>query len=89
MEIINLLTGLSYLALIIDVLLQIRRIHYTKSSHDISLTGIFFRLVASLVIMVKLISIKDIPLLVGQGLFVITFIAYFYLTIIHVKHRRK
>lgn len=89
MNFLDILTSLSFLALIIDISLQIRRIEKTKSSRDISLTGVFFRFAASVIVMFKLISLKDVPLIIGQGLFVLTFAAYFYLVATHIKHRRK
>lgn len=89
MAAIDILTLLSYAALIIDVLLQIRRIEHTKSSRDISPVGVLFRLAASLIILVKLISVGDTPLLIGQLFFVAIFSAYIFLALTHIKHRKK
>jgi uncharacterized protein with PQ loop repeat len=89
MTILDVLTLLSYAALNIDVLLQIRRIYATKSSHDLSLTGMIVRYVAILIILIKFATLSDIPLIIGQALVAVTFTAYLCLAVTFVKHRKK
>jgi len=81
MSLLDLLTLLSYIALNVDILFQIRRIYYTKSSRDLSLFGMSVRYAAILIILFKFISLSDKPLIVGQGLIVLTFTTYFALAI--------
>ena len=68
MTLLDLLTLLSYIALNVDILFQIRRIYRTKSSHDLSLTGMSIRYAAILIILIKFISIGDVPLFSAKGL---------------------
>ena len=89
MELLDLLTLLSYAALNVDILFQIWRIHKTKSSRDLSLLGLTIRYAAILIIFIKFLSLEDLPLIIGQGLIVLTFTTYFVLAITYYKHRRK
>ena len=89
MELLDLLTLLSYSALNVDILFQIRRIYKTKSSRDLSLLGLTIRYAAILIIFIKFLSLEDLPLIIGQGLIVLTFTTYFVLAITYYKHRRK
>lgn len=89
MELLDLLTLLSYAALNVDILFQIRRIHKTKSSRDLSLLGLTIRYVAILIILIKFLSIGDLPLIIGQGLIAATFTTYFVLAVTYYKHRKK
>lgn len=82
MTILDLLTLLSYIALNVDIVFQIKRICLTKSSHDLSLTGMSIRYAAILIILIKFISMSGVPLIIGQGLIVLTFSTYFALAII-------
>ena len=49
MTLLDLLTLLSYIALNVDILFQIRRIYQTKSSRDLSLVGMSIRYAAILI----------------------------------------
>jgi uncharacterized protein with PQ loop repeat len=89
MNILDLLTILSYLALNIDIILQIKRIYRTKSSEDLSLPGMTIRYVAIIVILVKFASLSDMPLMIGQGIIAATFTIYFVLAVLYFRHRHK
>lgn len=86
MKILDIASFLSYVALNIDMLLQIRQIHQTKSSRDLSLTGMSVRYVAIAVILTKFISLDDRALIFGQGLIFITFSTYY---ILAIKYKEK
>ena len=83
------LTLISYIALNIDVALQIKRIYKTKSSQDLSLLGMTIRGIAILVILIKFISLKDAALIIGQALIAATFAAYFILALSYFLYRNK
>jgi len=89
MNILDYLTIISYTALNIDILFQIKQIYRTKSSKDLSLIGLTIRYVAILVILIKFISLSDIPLITGQGLIVITFTTYFILAGYYFINNKK
>jgi uncharacterized protein with PQ loop repeat len=89
MHILDVLTILSYLALNIDIILQIKRIYKTKSSEDLSLSGMTIRYVAILVILIKFVSLSDMPLMIGQGIIAVTFTIYFVLAMLYFWHRHK
>lgn len=89
MNILDLLTLFSYIALNVDIIFQIKQIRATKSSRDLSLIGLSIRHGAILIILVKFISLSDLPLVIGQGLIAITFTAYFILAIYYSLHPRK
>src|SRR5262249_15546309 len=81
MTILDLLTLLSYIALNVDIVFQIKRIYQTKSSRDLSLTGMIIRYAAIVIILIKFIGLSDVPLIIGQGLIVLTFGTYFALAL--------
>jgi hypothetical protein len=87
MTLLDLLTLLSYIALNVDILFQIKRIYLTKSSHDLSLTGMIIRYAAILIILIKFIAISDWPLIIGQALIVLTFTTYFALALHYFLNR--
>jgi uncharacterized protein with PQ loop repeat len=89
MNILDWLTLLSCLALAADILLQIKRVYRTKSSNDLSLLGMTIRYIAIIVILVKFISLNDLPLMIGQGVITIIFTAYLFLAIVYFRHRRN
>jgi hypothetical protein len=89
MTLLDWLTLASYVALNIDIILQIRRIHHTKSSNDLSIVGMTIRCIAVLIILAKFISISDVALIIGQVVVTLTFILYFGLAIVYFKHRKK
>jgi hypothetical protein len=67
---------------------QIQRIYQTKSARDLSLTGMSIRCAAIVIIMVKFISISDVPLIIGQGLILLTFSTYLALAVYYFANRR-
>jgi uncharacterized protein with PQ loop repeat len=87
MTLLDLLTLLSYIALNVDILFQIRRIYKTKSSRDLSLFGMSIRYAAILIILIKFISISDLPLIIGQGLIALTFTTYLALAVYYFANR--
>jgi hypothetical protein len=89
MTTLDLLTLLSYVALNVDILFQIRRIYRTKSSHDLSLVGMSIRYAAILIILAKFISLSDLPLILGQGLIVLTFTTYLALALYYFAKRHR
>ncbi len=89
MNILDILTLLSYIALNVDIILQIRRIYETKSSHDLSLLGLVIRYIAILVILIKFVSLDDLPLIIGQGLIAATFTIYFAFAVMYFLHRQR
>jgi hypothetical protein len=88
MTLLDLLTLFSYIALNVDIIFQIRRIYRTKSSRDLSLFGMGVRYTAIFIILIKFLSISDVPLIVGQGLIVITYSTYFALALYYFAYRR-
>ena len=84
---LDLLTLLSYIALNVDIVFQIKRIYQTKSSRDLSLTGMSIRYAAILIIMIKFVNISDVPLIIGQGLIALTFSTYFALALYYFAKR--
>ena len=89
MHLLDILTLLSYFALNIDILLQVKRIYKTKSSEDLSLLGMTIRYLAILIVLIKFISLSDISLIIGQGLIALTFTFYFVLAASYYKNRKK
>jgi len=88
MNFLDFLTIISYFALNIDIVLQVRQIYKTKSSRDLSLIGLSIRYAAILVILIKFVSISDIPLIIGQGFIVFTFTTYFVLAVFYFVHHK-
>ena len=84
---LDLLTVLSYIALNVDILFQIERIHKTKSSRDLSLIGMSIRYAAILVILIKFISLSDLPLIIGQALILLTYTTYLALAVYYLENR--
>lgn len=89
MDLLDWLTLFSYIALNVDIIFQIRRIHATKSSKDLSLLGMAIRYIAIVIILIKFVSISDLPLIIGQGLIAVTFTAYFVLAFMYFLNRPK
>lgn len=89
MNLLDLLTLLSFIGLNIDVLLQAHKIRQVKSSEDISMGGLLVRWVAIFVILYKLICIGDVALIVGQGLLAITFTSYMVLVFSYIPKSKK
>ena len=89
MTLLDLLTLASYIALNVDILFQIKRIYRTRSSHDLSLTGMAIRYAAILIILIKFMSISDLPLIIGQALILLTFTTYFALALYYFATRHE
>lgn len=89
MNLLDFFTLLSYIALNIDIILQIIQIRRTKSSADLSLPGLVIRYTAIFVILVKFISLSDTPLVIGQGLIALTFTTYLVFAGYYFVHRKK
>lgn len=87
MPLLDVATLFSYIALNIDILLQIKKIYQTKSSRDLSLLGMTIRYIAILIIFIKFYSLSDLPLILGQGLIVLTFTTYLMLAILYYIRR--
>jgi len=88
MNVLDMLTIISYVALNIDVVLQALRIYRTKSSKDLSLFGMSIRYLAIIIILIKFISLSSLSLVIGQGLIAITFSIYLVLAILYFRHRK-
>ncbi len=89
MNTLDTFTILSYIGLNADIIFQIRRIYKTKSSRDISLIGLSIRYLAIIIILIKFISLSDVPLIIGQSLILLTFTTYFTLTFLYFLKRKK
>ena len=89
MNLLDWLTLVSYIALNVDIVFQIRRVQKTKSSEDLSLTGMTIRYAAILIIFIKFLSLGDTPLIWGQGLIALTFTLYFMLAYFYYRHKPK
>lgn len=88
MLLLDIATLFSYVALNVDILLQIKRIYTTKSSRDLSLFGMSVRYAAILIILIKFLSLSDLSLIIGQGLIMLTFTTYFTLAVYyHLKRK--
>jgi hypothetical protein len=84
---LDLLTVLSYIALNVDILFQIERIHKTKSSRDLSLIGMSIRYAAIFIILIKFVSLTDLPLIIGQALILLTYTTYLALAVYYLVNR--
>lgn len=89
MNVLDIITFASYVALTIDILFQIKHVRSTKSSKDVSLTGITIRYVAILIILYKFMTLSDWPLVLGQGLLTIVFTLYLVLAFYYHRHKFK
>lgn len=81
MTILDLITLLSYIALNVDILFKIKRVYETKSFRDLSIAGMCIRYAAILIILIKFMRISDVPLIIGQGVIVLTFTTYLVLAL--------
>lgn len=89
MNILNTVALLACFAIAADVILQIKHIYRTKSSHDLSLAGMIIRYIAILIILVKLISLKDVILIAGQSLIALTFTLYLALAYAYARRSKS
>jgi len=88
-NLLDVFTFLAYVALSADIFFQIGRIYHTKSSHDLSLTGLLIRYAAILVILYKFVRLDDMPLIVGQVLLTTTFTVYLTLAFFYFAFRKR
>lgn len=89
MNLLDIFTIISYIALNVDIVFQIHRVYKTKSSRDLSLIGLSIRYVAILIILIKFISLDDLPLIIGQGLIAVTFTTYFIFAFYYFSNQVK
>lgn len=89
MAILNVVALLAGFAIAADIVLQVKRIYRTKSSHDLSLVGLTIRYIAILGILAKLISLHDVVLITGQTLIALTFTAYLTLAYAYAKRSKS
>ncbi len=87
MDILDIITFVSYLALTADIVFQIRHLRHTHSSRDISLTGLTIRYVAILIIFYKFYTLAEWPLVLGQGLLAVVFTLYIFLSMCYHRHK--
>lgn len=85
MELLDIITFASYVALTTDVLFQIYRVYTYKSSHDISIVGLGIRYVAIIIILYKFFTLGEMPLILGQLLLTLTFTLYLGLVVLYYK----
>jgi len=84
--IINTIVMIAFFALSIDVIFQISHVFKRKSSGDVSLKGSIIRLLAVTTFLVKFIFEGDLVLIIGQAIFVSSYLVYF---ILLIYYRRK
>ncbi len=84
-DIINAVTLIAFFAISIDIIMQIIHIYKRKSSMDLSLKGCFIRLLAGVIFTIKFYSTKDIYLIIGQTIFVMSYLVYFVMLIYYRK----
>jgi hypothetical protein len=89
MSLLDWLTLLSYVALNVDVILEIKKIRKTRSSKDLSLVGMTIRYIAIVVLVIKFVSLRDTSLILGQGLIALTFTVYLILAITYFGNRKR
>ena len=83
---INWATLIAFIAFNVDLVFEIQKVLATRDSKDVSLPGIFIRLCASTILVLKFVFIKDDALIVGQGIFTSVLLIYFVLL---VKYKKK
>ena len=65
----------------LGIIFQMKKVLMTRSSKDIAVSEVLLRLLASVIIFAKIVSIKDPYLITGQGLFLIVFLGHIALVI--------
>ena len=83
---INILLLFSYIALSVDVVLQIARIEQRHSSRDISIRGDLLRFAAVTVLVIKFVVLGDTVLIIGQSILSALLLIY---TIMLIRMRRR
>lgn len=89
MNFIDWATFISYVAFNVDLVFEIQKVMKTRDSKDVSLPGIFIRLSASALLVLKFVYIKDDALIVGQGIFTAILLVYFVLLMKFKKKKKK
>jgi len=82
--IINLLNYsvlIAFFATSIDSSIQILHVIKRKSSKDLSLIGCSIRLIAALIFTIKFYTTGDLFLIIGQTIFSVIYIIYFFILI--------
>ena len=72
---------IAFIALTLDIIIQIIHIWKRKSSKDISIKGCIIRFVGALVLLTKFFLLKDTYLIFGQTLFMLTYTIYVFLIV--------
>ena len=86
--VISYATIIAYIAFSIDLLMQIFKIQKNKSSDDVTSWGVGIRLIGSCILLIKFITVNDSYLMIGQGLFSLTILAYLF-TVIYFKSKDR
>jgi hypothetical protein len=89
MNFIDWATFIAFIAFNVDLLFEIQKVMKTRDSKDVSLPGIFIRLSASTVLVLKFVYIKDDALIIGQGIFTAILLVYFVLLMKFKKKKKK
>jgi hypothetical protein len=88
-NLLNYGTILGFLILSFGLIFQIKKTLKHKSVEDIERKDVIARLIASLLIFVKMWQINDVYLIIGQSILMINLVTYFSLTIIFSKRRNN
>lgn len=72
----NLALAVGYGLFYADLLFQIRRLLQTRSSRDVSASGVAIRLAAAILFQLKYIAVQDFPLIIGGLLYTILVAIY-------------
>ena len=75
----------AFIALTADIIIQILHITKRKSSRDISIKGCIIRSFGAFVLLIKFFLLSDTYLVIGQTIFLLTYITYFSLIIYYRK----
>ncbi|MDA2922175.1 hypothetical protein MYX07_02795 [Patescibacteria group bacterium AH-259-L07] len=86
--VINYLVLLAYATLILGVFLQIRKTKKRETVGDIAIWEVVMRFVAMVLIMAKLIDLRDPWLIFGQTAFMLLY-SYYLILIIKIKLQKK
>ncbi len=85
--IINYATLIAFIGLTLDNIIQIYHIIREKSSDNISFRGESIRLLAVIILLTKFILIKEYFLVIGQTIFLTTFVIYLFVIIKYHKEK--
>ena len=76
---------IAFIALTLDIIIQIYHISKGKSSNDISLKGCIVRIFGAVVLQIKFFSLNDVYLIFGQTIFLSVYMIYFLLIVYYKK----